>query len=219
MKEFNLHPFNLSTSLTGYMPVPRELLEMDPFYGVRIENILFPAIANPDEKYIELWELGEKSGANVGQIGANDKICGQEWQLVCLSPAKGEKSGDKNNQSTVLQMNYKEFSMLLSGDLGTEGEAELLRRGVLADIDVWKVSHHGSKYSGSGEFLQCIQPSVSLISVGRNTYGHPSKEILERLYRSGSRVWATIDCGAIFVESDGEEYWIHWQNEENQYLK
>ncbi len=29
MKEFSLHPFTLSTSLTGYMPVPRELLDME----------------------------------------------------------------------------------------------------------------------------------------------------------------------------------------------
>ena len=82
---------------------------------------------------------------------------------------------------------------------------------MLKDIDVWKVSHHGSKYSGSEEFLECILPNVSLISVGRNYYGHPSTEILDRISNVGSQVWNTLDSGAIMLESDGKKYRIQCQ--------
>ena len=131
--------------------------------------------------------------------------------MECLYPIKGSYSEDKNASSTVLQVTYDKFSMLLTGDLGWDGERELLQSGVLKDVDVWKVSHHGSKYSGCEEFLSCIQPNVSLISVGRNFYGHPTDEILERLDNIGSQVWTTLDSGAIMLESDGEGYTIQWQ--------
>jgi competence protein ComEC len=101
--------------------------------------------------------------------------------------------------------------MLLTGDLGFEGESELLKQDVLEDVDIWKVSHHGSKYSGSEQFLGKILPNVSLISVGRNYYGHPTDEILERLDTCGSMVLTTLDSGALMVESDGEKYWIRCQ--------
>ena len=190
----------------------RELLEMCGTYdGVSIGTMLFPDIADPDDKYLEMWTLAEERGITVCPIGAGDIIKENGVTLECLYPVKRAHHEDKNNDSTVMKLIYGEFSMLLTGDLGFEGEEELLDRGVLEDIDVWKVSHHGSKYSGCEEFLECIQPNVSLISVGRNFYGHPSDEIVERLKNCGSRVWTTLDSGAIMLESDGKEYEIRWQ--------
>lgn len=190
----------------------RELLEMSgTLDGVHIRNMLFPAIANPDEKYLEMWNLAKEKGIQVDRIGAGDRISEEGLVLECLYPVKNSYSADKNNSSTVLQLTYEEFSMLLTGDLGWEGEKELLAADELKDVDVWKVSHHGSKYSGCEEFLSCIQPNVSLISVGRNFYGHPSGEILKRLENCGSQVWTTLDVGAIMMESDGEAYRIFRQ--------
>ena len=190
----------------------RELLEM---YGslehVFIDTMLFPDIGNPDDTYLELWSMAQERGIKVGKIGAGDVICGTEWQLECLYPRKREYSGDKNESSTVLQLNYGDFSMLLTGDMGFEGEAKLLEGGMLENIDLWKVSHHGSKYSGSEPFLEMTLPNVSLISVGRNSYGHPSEEMMERLKKIGSYVETTLDSGAIMLESDGEKYWIRCQ--------
>lgn len=195
-----------------HMSGMRELLEMSgTLDGVSIGTMLFPAISNPDEKYLEMWELAKEKGTIVDTIGAGDQISEEEVTMECLYPIKGSYSEDKNASSTVLQVTYDEFSMLLSGDLGWDGEEELLQSGVLEDVDVWKVSHHGSKYSGCEEFLSCIQPNVSLISVGRNFYGHPTDEILERLDNAGSQVWATLDTGAIMLESDGKGYTIQWQ--------
>ncbi len=161
----------------------RELLEMyDTMDGVEIGQVFFPDIKNPDDQYKELWELTEKQGIRAGKIGAGDKIYEEDFLMECIYPVKGGDSGDKNESSTVLQVTYKEFSMLLSGDLGFEGEEALMRMQSLKEIDVWKVSHHGSKYSGGEAFLGVIKPQLGLISVGRNFYGHPSDEILERLY-------------------------------------
>lgn len=190
----------------------RELVEMSGGMDeVSIGTMLFPDIANPDDTYLELWELAEEKGIDVNTIGAGDIIKEEDTELKCLYPLKGVYTVDKNDSSTVLKLTYDDFSMLLTGDLGFAGEEEMLVLEMLEDIDVWKVSHHGSKYSGSEEFLEQIQPNVSLISVGRNFYGHPSEEILNRLKNCGSSVWTTLDSGAIMLESDGETYSIRWQ--------
>ena len=190
-----------------HMSGVRELLELeDTIAGIKIRQILFPAIANPDETYLEIWNLAKEKDIIVGTIGAGDKIKEENFEISCIYPIKGRYTEDKNDSSTVLQIFFQNFSMLLSGDLGFEGEEELLKIGALKDIDIWKVSHHGSKYSGSEKFLQSINPQLSLISVGRNTYGHPSEELLERIYAVGSLVETTLDHGALMIESDGKTF-------------
>ena len=185
----------------------RELIEMKgTLDGVEIQNILFPEIANPDETYQELVELAESKDILVKTIGAGDVIAGADYLLECLYPVKGTWTANENNDSTVLQLTYKDFSMLLTGDMGFEGEKDLLRQGSLKDVDVWKVSHHGSKYAGSRAFLQNIRPALGLISVGRNYYGHPSDEVLERLSQVGCEVYTTLERGALLLESDGERF-------------
>ena len=99
--------------------------------------------------------------------------------------------------------------MLLTGDLGLEGEEKLLAHEGLNKVDIWKVSHHGSKYSGGERFLEKIKPQLSLISVGRNSYGHPSEEILQRLNAVGSQVETTREGGALMIESDGKIFSLH----------
>ncbi len=188
----------------------RELLEKcEDMDGISIGRILFPAIQNPDEKYQELWNLTKQRGIEAGTIGAGD--CFQEEGLLmeCLWPMKHTYTADKNQSSTVLQLTCGEFTMLLTGDLGMEGEAALLQTGMLQDVDVWKVSHHGSKYSGSETFLAAILPELSLISVSeRNSYGHPNPALLNRLQFIGSQIWTTPECGAIRIHSDGEVYTV-----------
>lgn len=173
---------------------------------VPIDHILLPSIENPDELYQELWELAEEKGIMVGTIGAGDKISGKDFSIKCISPIKTSFSVDKNDTSTVLFVSYQEFSMLLTGDLGSEGEETLLRHDLVTHADVWKVSHHGSKYSGSEEFLKALRPNLSLISVGKNNYGHPNPELLDRLNKVGSHTETTLEHGALMLESDGRTY-------------
>ena len=75
----------------------------------------------------------------------------------------------------------------------------------LRPYDVLKAAHHGSRNSGTEEFLQITQPSIALISAGvDNRYGHPHTETLERLSEAGSRVYSTQENGMLTVWTDGE---------------
>lgn len=199
----------------------RELLEMmGTGDGVLIKGLLLPDIEPVDEKYTELWKLAEEKGVRTGKIGSGDIFYGKDWKLECLYPIKGSFCADKNESSTVLELEYGRFSMLLTGDLGEKGEVQLLEEKKLKDIDVWKVSHHGSKNSGSEEFLEVIRPNLSLISAGKkNRYGHPSKELLKRLSAAGSQIGTTIEGGALSIISDGSRYTLSMTRQRGSFLQ
>ena len=99
------------------------------------------------------------------------------------------KRGDLNERSVVLEILEDKKRYLLMGDAGFQAENELIKSGLLHDVDYLKVGHHGSKYASSLEFLQIVKPEVAVISVGEgNRYGHPTAEALARLEQSGSKV-------------------------------
>jgi competence protein ComEC len=114
----------------------------------------------------------------------------------------------KNNDSLVLRLTYGKRIFLLAGDAEKQAEREIAAEspGDALRADVLKVGHHGSKNSTMEEFLGRIKPKVALISAGEeNPYGHPSREVLERLERAGVRVLRTDRDGAIHVLTDGED--------------
>lgn len=124
--------------------------------------------------------------------------------IQCLSPDEKDYSGNMNEGSLVLEVSYKEFTALLTGDLEGMSEQDILEE--VSDIDYLKVAHHGSSNSTYEAFLERTNPEISVISCGKkNRYGHPHKELLIRLKCSSSDVYATKDYGAIWVTTDGEK--------------
>ena len=120
---------------------------------------------------------------------------------------RGSRS-DANNNSVVLMLRHRSFSMLFAGDMEAEAEARLLQRAERLRATVLKVAHHGSRYGSKPEFLRAVRPQASLISVGaRNTFGHPAHETLARL-RPYGRVYRTDLDGTVTVRSDGERWSI-----------
>jgi len=113
-----------------------------------------------------------------------------------LSPAG--LSGDPNSDSLVLRLEAGGRSFLFTGDCTGPNEAavgSICARG--PPIDVLKVAHHGSRYSTSAAFLAETRPSVAVICVGPNSYGHPTPATVGRLLAAGSRVYTTWKNGSI----------------------
>lgn len=170
-----------------------------------IENFVMPAIQNPDSAYEELIALAREKGCKIYYMQKGDELFIDDVTFRCLNPVKQEYE-DKNEGSIVLQMTYKSFDMLFTGDFGVEGEKRILHDSI-GSIEVLKVAHHGSATSTSDEFLKVIQPRVACISVGeKNRYGHPATEVMERLEQFAQKIYLTKDCGAITIETDGNEY-------------
>jgi competence protein ComEC len=104
-----------------------------------------------------------------------------------------KEAADTNSGSIVARFTYGETSVLLTGDLPHE-EAALPHE---MPATILKVAHHGSKYSTSDAFLDLVSPQEAVLSVGKNSYGHPAPEVVERLEKRGIRVYRTDRDGDI----------------------
>ncbi|WHY96020.1 DNA internalization-related competence protein ComEC/Rec2 [Peribacillus simplex] len=119
--------------------------------------------------------------------------------FAVLSPY--EKEENKNDSSIVLFTELGGLSWLLTGDMGEEGEKELLNTFPQLQADILKVGHHGSKTSSSAAFLEQIQPKAALISVGKdNRYGHPHGDVIGNLEKNGIKVFRTDEDGSIIYK-------------------
>ena len=87
-------------------------------------------------------------------------------------------------------------------------EKELIGKGIDLKSDILKVAHHGSKYSTSGEFLENVKPKIAVISVGKNSYGHPTPETLQRLENFDIHILRTDEYGDIKIGSDGKNIYM-----------
>ena len=103
-------------------------------------------------------------------------------------------------------IDYMGVKIMVTGDLDEEGEQKMISfyknigKEDQLKANVLNVGHHGSKTSTSEELLNIVQPEIAIIQVGRNNYGHPNKEVLERLERRGIIVFRNDLSGAIGLE-------------------
>lgn len=180
------------------------LLEQSDALGTRIDTLLFPKCCEKMEGYDEMTELALAHGVKVDYLKPEMKLSSGTFTMTCLSPredAADKDVTDVNDLSTVLSVFYGSTSLLLTGDISTEVEGQLYPYDAsLADLDILKVAHHGSKYSTSEEFLRVTSPKLALISCGdNNRYGHPHMELLERLKYAGCHIMTTPHFGAIEI--------------------
>ncbi len=108
-----------------------------------------------------------------------------------------------NEDSIAVLLDYGSFEALFLGDLGSQQEESLvdycLSNNCPRRIEVLKVGHHGSKSSTSQKLLDYFQPKKAIISVGRNSYGHPTQEVLDRLKAIGAEILRTDLLGDIKI--------------------
>lgn len=114
----------------------------------------------------------------------------------------GTDDSDLNNTSIVLKLTYGNTSVLFMGDAEKEVETIIEKKDISADV--LKVGHHGSNTSSSKTFLEKVNPSYAIISVGTgNSYGHPSNTTIQNLENQNIQIYRTDENGTIIMTSDG----------------
>ena len=193
----------------------RYLLEEE--IEICIKQLVLPACGRQDEAYEEMEQQIRMRGGQVIWMEQGQVLTAGDLQITCLYPGAVVDSEDRNDQSLVLRVDYQAFHMLLTGDMTAEGEQQLLGQlppGALSDIQVLKVSHHGSAYSTSEVWVEAVSPVWSVVSYGEgNRYGHPSARVMCMLQERGRKVFETAADGAVTLTTDGRT--VRW----NQYLK
>lgn len=149
------------------------------------ENVL-DALANKNLKY------------TVPKIGSTFNLGSAKFETIYL----GTDTKDLNNTSIVLKMTFGNKSFLFTGDATDVSEEKMLDKNI--KVDVLKVGHHGSEYSTTDKFLNKVNPSISIISVGKdNKYGHPSKKTLDKL--KNTEIYRTDLDKTIIIKTDGNK--------------
>lgn len=197
-----------------------EVLNVLDYYSILVPDIVFVTHWDEDhcggiEYLVENNRVNQIYSSSDYDINVPVSVvhCGQEFdlggnKLRCLNPGESIYSSDNEN-SLVLEYISNDFNLLFTGDIPINVEDDLIQAGMLRDVDVLKVAHHGSKYSTSIEFLQNIKPEIAVISVGQyNNYGHPSRDTLRRLNQFGCDIYETRSGGAIILEVYDEGYRI-----------
>ncbi|MGD2143063.1 MAG: DNA internalization-related competence protein ComEC/Rec2 [Anaerolineae bacterium] len=159
----------------------------------------------------ERWrELVEEEEAAVyrGEAGLHVDIEG-ELQLEVLHPGPELlATGDFNNNSIVMRLEYGQVSTLLTGDVEAEAEEQMLFNESRLESTVLKAAHHGGCDSTGPAFLEAVDPEVVVISVGAdNEFGHPCEEVLGRL--EGRTIYRTDQHGTVEMVSDGTRLWVN----------
>jgi len=135
-----------------------------------------------------------------GMAGTKVSWGKQDNLLVIYPDMMVSANQDPNKFSLVNILTLGQNCFLFTGDIDTEVEKELLNDNLLSDIDVLKVAHHGSRFGSSELFLKTTNPEISVIEVGKNSYGHPTSETLNRLSQINSHIFRTDESGTIKVE-------------------
>lgn len=127
-----------------------------------------------------------------------------EVEIQILGPC--EQDEDLNNMSVVAKVIYGESSFLITGDCSFDEEDDIMDNYYnQLDSDVLKVGHHGSSGSTSVDWLEAVEPDVAVISVGEdNSYGHPTKKVLNNLSDFDCEIYRTDEKGSIIFETDGK---------------
>ena len=182
--DYLIKPFALE-ELLARMPVERLLLpDIEDEYGVR-DRLLELA----REKDIAVTMVTDVYRLPMGSA------------MLTIYPPVG--AGDLNEQGLTYLCSAGDFDALITGDMAGNTEKKLIEQFALPDIEVLVVGHHGSRYSSTDAFLQQVRPETAIISVGDNSYGHPTQEAMDRLSRNGAAVYRTDRQGNILVTANG----------------
>jgi competence protein ComEC len=174
------------------------------------------------------------SGFNVNQIWASPAIP-MSWWLDTIQPvlANGnlqirkpsptdsfmlgeatvtfintlKEAVNPNDLSMAVRIDYQNTSVLLTADIETDAELNMLENGVRLQADVLKVAHHGGNTSSCEAFIRAVAPKIAVISVGKgNKHGHPHPEPLRCLEKHNVSVYRTDEYGTIICTTKGADW-------------
>lgn len=170
--------------------------------GVMVENVIVPSGFIIEGLLKTLYEECSRSGIDIYEVDCGGSIAIDNVAFKWLWPNSEAEAVEVNEHSAVLLLEFGEFQMLYTGDIGKETELKLSDR--LEDIEVLKIAHHGSKNSTDSRFLLQTKPEYAMISCGiNNLYGHPHQETLETLGAYPIKCLRTDRNGAITIDVDG----------------
>lgn len=172
----------------------------------RVENVYAPKVKHTTQAYKDFLQAVKREGKTIktAQMGVSLPIKGVSAKFV--GPVKSYSNSDLNNWSAVLHVTYKKNTFLFTGDAEHVAEKDMMAKKQTLRADVLKVGHHGAKTSTSSTFLNMVKPKYAVLSVGKNSYGHPTSEVVTNLKRVKVTTLRTDKNGTIIITGNGSSY-------------
>ena len=182
--------------------------------NITVKNVIIGKQYESSENYQEFLKIVNDKKINVYVVQKGKRINIEKGLYIdILWPNEKDMIVDNwiNNNSLVFKLVYKDFSIMYTGDIEEEAEKAILEQYSnntnKLQANILKIAHHGSKTSTTENFLKTVSPKIALIGVGKNnTFGHPNKQVIERLKENGVKVYRTDTDGeiSIVVNRNGE---------------
>ena len=170
-----------------------------------IGKIYMPKVQRDTKTFESVLQSIQNKGLKVTTAKAGlDLDLDPMVQVKMISPIE-ETNSDANELSAVVRLQFGEQSFLLTGDIGIATEGKLIQSGEKLQSTVLLTSHHGSDHSSSEAFIKAVQPKYAVIQVGKNGYGHPTSEVLDRLANHKASIYRNDTDGTIVFKTDGKE--------------
>lgn len=188
---------------------------------IKVNNIIIGKQYKSSENYEEFIKIVKEKKINVKIVEGGEKVSIEDnLYFDIIWPFSDNMISDNsiNNNSLVCKLNYKNYSMLFTGDIEDIAEKAILKKYSknlnILKSDILKVAHHGSKTSSITEFIEKIKPKYAIIGVGEdNKFGHPSDSTIQNLEKANIRIYRTDKMGEIEMKTNGKEIKI------NEFLK
>lgn len=176
-----------------------------------VRSIWAPEANSSTWTYTRFLEAVDDAGLTIDVAESGTRIAeGQGYAIDILWPPEDAEFEDSNDYSAVILVTYGSETFLFCGD----APAEALQDADIGQVDVLKVSHHGSASGMTEELAQELSPEVAVISYGLdNDYGHPAQVVLDDLSEVGADVYGTAANGTVTVSSDGSSVSVSCERE------
>ncbi len=163
---------------------------------IPVGTVYLPDVAFDPENRALVEAAARAAGAELRYVTADLLLPYSLGEVQIMAPVS-----DRNDNAACISVLYSaaEYDMLITGDLDSAAEYRLLERESLPRAECYVAGHHGSSASSSQALLEAISPETVFISVGRNSYGLPSAEALDRLEACGAAVYRTDESGNLVI--------------------
>ncbi|AKL94601.1 hydrolase of metallo-beta-lactamase superfamily [Clostridium aceticum] len=179
------------------------------FRELEVGAVYYPKVTHTTRTFENFVEAVEKAGLKFKTAKAGVKIPFGNVDAVLVAPIS-DTYDNLNDYSAVVKVTWGNTSLLLTGDVENASEEEMVASDENLNVDVLLIPHHGSNSSSTQAFLDKTNPRYGIISSGRdNKYGHPHREVVERLRENNIAFYNTAETGTIVVILDGEEVGIY----------
>lgn len=165
-----------------------------------VKNVYLTGAIHTTPDYLEFLDLISESKISTHKFLDKSKITDDELSIQSLWPPEDIQYKDLNQTSMVILITYKNNKVILMGDLPEEEQEKMVEK-VPENTDIIKISHHGSKYGLSNSLLKRLNPKYAVISVGKNSFGHPAPSTITRL--QGNILLRTDQNGTVRFVLDG----------------